>query len=91
MKVIVLPSRCDVTSVGALHAEFVSMVDAGAVCLDGRQVERADLAGVQLLLTVSTALAQTTLVPSDELRRVVSETGLFTHLKTEAAMPGEGA
>lgn len=47
---VLLPADCRMAAQAALKAELLGALDAGAIVLDGSQVERVDTAALQLLV-----------------------------------------
>lgn len=54
---LVLPADCRIAALPVLKDALVGALSAGAVTLDGRQVERTDTAALQLLLLFRRELA----------------------------------
>lgn len=50
--VVVLPADCRMATLAVLQAELAAPLGAGALVLDGQQVERIDTAVLQLLMLV---------------------------------------
>ena len=86
-----LPAERSIYTLGELHPSCLAWMDAGATCdslrVDASAVAEVDAAGVQLLLSLSNALAARgadleLAAPSDTLRAACSALGIERLLAT---------